>query len=613
MRSLKYSKTVKVARVRHDETTGRIVGEVECAIHGASPDELVAYLMHFDSKINKSQLNPEVDVRYETLEVMNVHHMVVFLEMKTAPLLNRTFMNEMLWQKVSDAPLTYIWAAVPIKDHPKVPVEQEAHAVRGEVARCVQLTCITDGLTEMRYVCTADLKGHLPQWFADQVALPQLMHLPYKLQTYFLQLKPPSEFTAADGATLGHLLMDLAETTKLPGRAAAIRMFVERTAVLRECGFAHLDALIGGIFDESLLFTLGLGFRKFKTVSVPEVVATNPALMTAGSAALMGQGLESIVRLSSTPAEAIDELIGKYPALKVLAVRHVWFRPLLETIAKRHLATAPLGLKFRLAFGAGLSILDMVSDINNIRALFLAGRSTDAFVLLAMIALNLAVQAFVVTLQNSHRGLQAVVWELGIVFSLLKPGIDAARVAGGAERVEGAPLDPFVEMVICKLIEMTFESIPGGLAQAIFLLNGGDWTTAAVVSVGLSCVSTAFIATTLVYDFDTDPAKRKLRPEFYGYIPDTTGKRVLVFALLFLYHTVWSLGKTFSMAVLAQTNWLWLMVYLLSDHCGLILYKLARGDLIYWVPGLGWPLSMLARIIVKVVVDFTGYAVHASA
>ena len=82
----------------------------------------------------------------------------------------------------------------------------------------------------------------------------------------------------------------------------------------------------------------------------------------------------------------------------------------------------------------------------------------------------------------------------------------------------------------------------------------------------------------------------------------------MVFALLFLYHTVWTLGKTFSMAVLVQTNLLWLVVYLLSDHFGLILYKLVRGDLVYWVPGLGWSMSILARFIVKVLVDFTGYA-----
>jgi hypothetical protein len=62
------------------------------------------------------------------------------------------------------------------------------------------------------------------------------------------------------------------------------------------------------------------------------------------------------------------------------------------------------------------------------------------------------------------------------------------------------------------------------------------------------------------------------------------------------------------MAVLAQTNWVLLVAYLLADHCGLILYKLARGDLVYWIPGFGVSLSMLTRFVVKVIVDFTGYA-----
>jgi hypothetical protein len=142
----------------------------------------------------------------------------------------------------------------------------------------------------------------------------------------------------------------------------------------------------------------------------------------------------------------------------------------------------------------------------------------------------------------------------------------------------------------------------------MFLLNGGDWTTAALISVGLSCCSTAFTATTVAYDQDRNAAKRKRNPEFYGYLPDTAAGCAWAFALLFLYHSAHALGKTFSMAVLAQTNALWLVAYLLSDHCGFMVYKLARGDLIYWVPGLGWGLSMLVRFIVKVVVDFTGYA-----
>jgi hypothetical protein len=62
-----------------------------------------------------------------------------------------------------------------------------------------------------------------------------------------------------------------------------------------------------------------------------------------------------------------------------------------------------------------------------------------------------------------------------------------------------------------------------------------------------------------------------------------------------------------SMALLAQTNWLWLVAYLLADHGGFILYKLARGDLIYWVPRIGVPVSLLARFMAKIATDFSGF------
>ena len=212
------------------------------------------------------------------------------------------------------------------------------------------------------------------------------------------------------------------------------------------------------------------------------------------------------------------------------------------------------------------------------------------------------------SLQTAHRGWQVVLWELSIVFSLLKPAIDAIRVAGGDERVEGAPWDPLAEMTFCKCSEMTFESIPAGFAQAVFLLDGGDWTTLAVASVCLSCISTAFTVTTVDFDLDTNRVNRGTSPEFFGYIPDTSAGHFIVFVLLFVYHSAHTLANTFSMAVLAQTNWVWLVAYLLADHCGLMLSKLARGDLVYWVPGFGVSLSVLARFVVKVIVDFTGYA-----
>ncbi len=396
---------------------------------------------------------------------------------------------------------------------------------------------------------------------------------------------------------VGNILVDTAEAAKKPERASAVATFVERTAILRESGVACLN--------EFLTATLGASGHDL----LPQAVETStPGALTVADATTIGRGFDAIIRVSATPSDAVDELLQTYPAASIAAQQHIWLPPMLETIAKRRAETATLGLKLRLTLGAALSIGDMASDAVQIVAMFLAGQSLRALALLAMIAMNLAVQAIAVVLQSAHRGWQAVWWELSIVFSLLKPAIDAIRVAGGDNRVDGAPFDPLVEMVICKCSEMTFESIPGGLAQAIFLLDGGDWTTLAVVSVCLSCISTAFTVTTMAFDLDTNKGKRSLSPEFYGYVPDTSAGHFRVFMLLLVYHSAHALGNTFSMAVLAQTNLVWLVAYLLADHCGLILYKLARGDLVYYVPGFGVLLSMLTRFMVKVITDFTGYA-----
>jgi hypothetical protein len=60
------------------------------------------------------------------------------------------------------------------------------------------------------------------------------------------------------------------------------------------------------------------------------------------------------------------------------------------------------------------------------------------------------------------------------------------------------------------------------------------------------------------------------------------------------------------MTLLAQVNWILLVVYTIVDHAAFLLYKLARGDLAYWIPGFGHPLSLFLRLLVKVIVDFTG-------
>jgi hypothetical protein len=123
-RPMRRSKTVELAATKHDKISGLLIGHVEAELR-TSPEQAIAYLMHFDSKFFRSTLNPAVEVRREVLEVKSPHHSVVFLEKKSAPLHNRTWLLALLWQKVSDTPLTYMWVCVPSEHHSKISPDKE--------------------------------------------------------------------------------------------------------------------------------------------------------------------------------------------------------------------------------------------------------------------------------------------------------------------------------------------------------------------------------------------------------------------------------------------------------------------------------------------------------
>ena len=93
---------------------------------------------------------------------------------------------------------------------------------------------------------------------------------------------------------------------------------------------------------------------------------------------------------------------------------------------------------------------------------------------------------------------------------------------------------------------------------------------------------------------------------FGRYVPDSSRRRALIFLLLFVCHGAHSLSKTYAMDLLAQVSWLALIVYTVADHVAFQLLKLVRHDFIYWAPGVGAIVSLLARFCAKVVADFTG-------
>jgi hypothetical protein len=136
----------------------------------------------------------------------------------------------------------------------------------------------------------------------------------------------------------------------------------------------------------------------------------------------------------------------------------------MNEIAKHILSIADFGLKMRLFGGAGLSILDLISDVYMI-VVFLGSEETRgvAYVNIACVALNLFTQLVTVWGVNRKRNWRKMAREMLYVAACIKPGIDAARVARGNENLDGlAEIDPLAELTSGKMLEMVFESIPAG-------------------------------------------------------------------------------------------------------------------------------------------------------
>jgi len=161
-----------------DAPTNRLIGYAEGLVRGASPEEVVAYLMDIESKFVQGSQNRNVTVRFEVVGAVNDHHKIVFTETKTLPFSNRTFLTSLICKKISDDPPTWGWVTVSIPGHARMRPEDEQHAVRGEVMRCVRLTAVSGKETRVEYACWLDLKGSFPKWLTHNIAMPEQVPCP---------------------------------------------------------------------------------------------------------------------------------------------------------------------------------------------------------------------------------------------------------------------------------------------------------------------------------------------------------------------------------------------------------------------------------------------------
>jgi hypothetical protein len=267
--------------------------------------------------------------------------------------------------------------------------------------------------------------------------------------------------------------------------------------------------------------------------------------------------------------------------------------------------------KAKLFFAALLSIGDLVTDIIMIVQYFQTRSSWGyAWASLESILTNLILQALFSFAQNRARPWQRQLQEQFFVWSLVKPGVDAWRVASGVAQEEGQLMNAQYELTTNKSFELVAEAIPGTLIQlSALLMSGSKPTRSALFSFAFSILTAAFTSAITSWDWDLDKENRKKLRSFYGYIPSNVKGKVKVFASLYFLSAFNLLTRSFACVLFYIKGGVSAVATLLGGE--LLIYLVIKGlrrDLWYWAPiygGLGLFISWLIRWIVKVIVDWT--------
>ena len=171
----KHSALTTCSETRLEEATGLLLGRAVVSIR-ARPQEIVAYLLNYDSRFVQSTIDPTIFIRSEVVEHANAHHTIIFHRGKATGLSDRTFLNSVVAKRVTDDPPTYMVVGLPIAQHDNITPKDEKGAVRAENCRAFKLTELAEGITKLEYACSLNLGGSIPQVITNKVAVPGQMH-----------------------------------------------------------------------------------------------------------------------------------------------------------------------------------------------------------------------------------------------------------------------------------------------------------------------------------------------------------------------------------------------------------------------------------------------------
>ena len=195
--------------------------------------------------------------------------------------------------------------------------------------------------------------------------------------------------------------------------------------------------------------------------------------------------------------------------------------------------------------------------------------------------------------------------------TLTKQGLSYWRCLTNVKMKNHEYMSPVTEMMFFQNCEVFAECIPMAVIQMTNVLEMAVKDYVLVVALGISVAFVAEAVSYMTYLKDIDEGGRRTEKIFYGFIPLHGVRLVLVVVSMRLLSFCQLLGKSLEMAILVQIGGKTLAVsVLVGDMVAYLVYKLVRGDFRYWVPlprGTSLATSLIERVIVKVICDFTGF------
>ncbi|GMH68630.1 hypothetical protein TL16_g04977 [Triparma laevis f. inornata] len=415
-----------------------------------------------------------------------------------------------------------------------------------------------------------------------------------------MRLVPLKAYGVEDGRALGFDLLWRVEFSN--NRVERLKEVFEMSRALRESSLKYpwIKATMIAALEGS--------------VSMNKPVRTKLVCVSEKEAAQIGRNLVPSLMTEQLAEAGVNLWKVQNRAVKELMVEQVWFEPMAVVLGKGIVKTAAWGLMARVIVGALLSMTDLSTDMFVLYQFWEGGEKMATYrdAQLASLAASIAIQLGLVFIQNQKKGVLRCTKESLIVLCGLKPALDAFRVAMGYEQELDTLVDPVLEMTFFKMTEVFSESLPSIVIQTSAILStmnsGGTVSMAVLISLLSSVLTTGFVSASISYDMDTNPGSRASNPDVYGFMPDSALVRALLFFEMIIIGGTQTLLKVTLIVILGSIAKKYVIYYLVGDLGVYLLYKVAHRDFLYWLKiyGLiGWFLSLMVRVIVKVVVDFT--------